>query len=114
MGMLLVRLFGWGLSASALCSCAHSYVDAEGNRHIVGLVKLTIPPATTEPAAADWVRLRHVGLALNRGEFANSLILGYSDNTTAVIRNHSCANLGTLPTAALSLYGEDYASHPDK
>lgn len=110
MGMLPARLYGLILATCVLSGCAHSYADADGNRHIIGLVNLTISPATSEPAAADWVRMRNVGIAISRSEFASSLDIGYSDNMTAVIRNHSCAYIGILPTAVLTSTGENHAS----
>lgn len=97
---MLLKLCVLPLVAILLGGCAHSYVDERGNSHIIGLVKLTISPATTEPGAADWVRLRTVSISLNRSSLANSLDIGISDNTQAVFRN--------LREDAL-IIGNDYA-----
>lgn len=107
-------LIGLLLATSLLMGCAHSYVDAEGKRHIVGLVNLTISPATAEPAAADWVRLRTIGISLSRSDISSSLDVGYSDNTLAVIRNNSCAVISTESFADLISTGENYASNRNK
>lgn len=104
MNVPMVELFALCLIATGISGCAHSYIDEQGNRRIIGLVNLAISPATSEPAAADWIRLRQIGISLNRSEFASSLDVGYSDNTIAVIRNNSCA----------FIKGEDYASHPSR
>jgi hypothetical protein len=99
-----------GFAMMAICSgCSHTWIDAHGNRNVIGLVKLTLPAASASPPAADWIRTQTVGFALSRSEFASQLEFGYSDNTLAIVRNNSCAFIGPLPP----LKGEDYASHPD-
>lgn len=96
MKILLLKGCGYGLLASLLWGCAHTYEDEHGNRHIVGLVSLTLPP-TPNSGAADWMRLRAVGISISRGNFVSSLDLGYSDNTLAVIRDNSCAFIDREP-----------------
>lgn len=102
-------VLGAGL-AGALGGCAHAYVDADGNRNVVGFVHLTLPPSTPEPKAADWMRMRTVGLALSRTDIGGALELGYSDNTLAVVRNNSCVQLNRLPFTLLSSPGAVNAS----
>jgi hypothetical protein len=110
----LLKLCAFSLLASLLSGCAHSYVDQHGNRHIVGLVSVTLPPVP-DNGTADWVRLRTVGLAINRGSFISSLDLGYSDSTLAVIRNNSCAFINREPWLKTTSTGgpnaETFASH---
>lgn len=89
------------LVAGTLCGCAHSYIDADGTRHVIGLVHLTLPPSDPAPRAADWMRTRTVGLALSRMDIGSSLELGYSDNLLAVVRNNSCVSMDTLPVTLL-------------
>ncbi|WP_422010207.1 hypothetical protein [Roseateles sp.] len=70
----------------ALTGCSHLSVDADGTRHIVGFVALTLPPAVGD-VAADSLRLRTVGVALTQGtRLGGGLVLGYSDMTLAAIR----------------------------
>lgn len=106
-----LRFCGIALLSTALCGCAHSYTDANGNRHVIGLVNLSMPPASKEPASADWLRLRAFGIAFSHNEFSSSLNIGYSDNLVAAIRNNSCAYFGAPPFAELSPNGEDDARH---
>jgi len=107
----LAKLFGWTLCGGALCGCAHyTYLDADGNQRTIGWVNMTQPAAgATTPVAANWVRLRTVGFALSSTELGSTLELGYSDNTLAVVRNHSCAFIGQLSNGGVSFKGEDYA-----
>jgi hypothetical protein len=87
----------WLISASCflLPGCAHVHVDADGQRHIVGFLMLTLPPAVAEPAA-DSIRARTLGLSITQSPLGGGLVLGYSDTTLAVVRNHS-----RVPKAAL-------------
>lgn len=98
------------LAATALAGCAHSYIDTDGNRHVIGLVHLTLPPSNAAPRAADWMRTRTVGLALSRMDIGSSLELGYSDNLLAVVRNNSCVDLDAIPVTLLFSPGASDAS----
>jgi hypothetical protein len=100
----LRRAAGVLIALSGLCGCAHSYIDADGNRNVIGFVHLTLPPSDKEPRAADWMRVRAIGLALSRTEIGGALELGYSDNTLAAVRNNSCVQL-PQPPATLPLKG---------
>lgn len=100
------------LVGAMLGGCAHTYTDAGGNRHIVGLVNLTLPAESSERKAADWIRMRTVGLALSRTDIGSALELGYSDNTLAVVRNNSCVQLARLPTTLFSSPGVVHAPEP--
>lgn len=90
---LLLALLG----AGTLAGCAHTYIDREGNRNIIGWVNLTLPPAAPEPRAADWMRVRTVGLVLSRTDIGSALEIGYADSTLAAIRNDSCVQLDRVP-----------------
>jgi hypothetical protein len=93
------------LACLQLGGCAHAYIDADGNRNVIGFVHLTLPPPAMEPKAADWMRMRTVGLALSRTDIGGALEFGYSDNTLAVIRKNSCVQIGQLSTNLLSASG---------
>jgi hypothetical protein len=93
------------LACLQLGGCAHAYIDGDGNRNVIGFVHLTLPPAAQEPRAADWMRMRTLGLALSRTEIGGALEFGYSDNTLAVIRNNSCVRIGQLSANLLSSSG---------
>jgi hypothetical protein len=96
------------LGCTLLCGCAHEYIDADGNRVIVGLVHLTLPGTAPASTAADWMRVRTVGLALSRNAIGGALELGYSDNTLAAIHNNSCVQLDRLPPSLLLTKGVDH------
>lgn len=98
------------LVSGALCGCAHSYIDTDGNRHVIGLVHLTLPPSDQAPRAADWMRTRSVGVALSRMDIGSSLEVGYSDNLLAVVRNNSCVQMDALPVTLLFSPGPSNAS----
>lgn len=83
------------VSCGLLAGCAHVHVDADGQRHIVGFLMLTLPPVVAEPAA-DSIRARTLGLAITQSPLGGGVVLGYSDTTLAVVRNHSL-----VPRAAL-------------
>lgn len=71
----------------ALQGCAHTYVDADGARHMLGLVYLTLP--TAGPTAGESLRSQSFGLSLSASEAGSALVLGYSDTTLAFVRNNS-------------------------
>ena len=93
-----------------LSACAHTYIDADGNRNVIGWVHLTLPVPAQKEQAADWIRMRTIGLALSRTDIGGALEFGYSDNTLAVIRNNSCVQLDQLPPTLLSFQGVQHAS----
>jgi hypothetical protein len=96
------------LGTSALGGCAHTYIDSQGNRNIIGWANLTLPPANPAPRAADWMRVRTVGLVLSRTDIGSAIELGYADSTLAAIRNDSCVQLASLPSMLLA--GESHAA----
>jgi len=102
MDMRCARRRTWGLllaalGAAALGGCAHTYIDSDGNRNVIGWVNLTLPPAAPAPRAADWMRVRTLGLVLSRTDIGSAIELGYADSTLAAIRNDSCVQLDRLP-----------------
>jgi hypothetical protein len=96
------------LGAAMLGGCAHTYIDNEGNRNIIGWVNLTLPPAAPGPKAADWMRVRTLGVVLSRTDIGSAIELGYADNTLAAIRNNSCVPLDRLPSILLP--GDSHAA----
>jgi hypothetical protein len=97
-GRHVCRLLLAALATAALGGCAHTYIDGQGNRNIIGWVNLTLPPADPAPRAADWMRVRTVGLVLSRTDIGSAIELGYADSTLAAIRNDSCVQLDRLPS----------------
>lgn len=74
---------------TVLGGCAHVWVDAEGNRHVVGMMHLTLPPTQTQ-AAAETLRVRSLGLTWTQADAGSALVLGYGDTTLGFLRNDVC------------------------
>lgn len=75
-----------------LGGCAFVWVDANGNRNVVGLMHLTLPPTKTE-AAAETLRVRTIGLTWTQADAGSALVLGYGDTTLGFLRNDVCVAL---------------------
>ena len=75
----------------ALYGCAHVYVDADGTKHIVGLVHVTVPanPENGE-ATADSLKVISFGLSLHQTEIGTSLTFGYEEETIIAFRSNAC------------------------
>lgn len=118
------KRYGWSplqhallgaLCCATLSGCAHSYIDADGNRAVIGLVHLTLPATERAPAAADWMRVRTVGLSLASTNIGAALGFGYTDDVLAVVRNHSCVSTDRLPPFLLPARGvPDAIAPPDR
>ena len=91
MGELTNTLLRLGVLASLtfLGACANVWVDAEGNRHVSGLMHLTLSP-TYPPAAAETLRVRTIGFSWTSADAGSALLLGYGDTTLGFLRNNVC------------------------
>lgn len=83
------------IAAASLSGCAHTYVDAEGSRHLIGLVWAKLPPPAGA-TAADSLRVRAIGLSAARTPVGTSLVLGYSDSNIVVVRDNQLVDLAPL------------------
>lgn len=82
---------------SAFCGgCAHVWIDAAGNRHVVGLVALTLPPSDVTRHGAETIRTRAVGLTLTRSDIGSALVLGYHDSSLTAVHNNVAVPLALL------------------
>jgi hypothetical protein len=84
-----VRPLAASVLLSLLGGCAHVWIDADGNRHVVGLMHLTLSPNQSQ-AAAETLRVRTLGLAVTRAEAGSAIVFGYSDTTLGFLRNDVC------------------------
>lgn len=82
-------------SLALLGGCAHVWVDTDGNRHVVGLLHLTLPPRAAPPAA-ETLRVRTLGLSWTQADAGNALVVGYADTTLGFLRNDVCVALDRL------------------
>lgn len=72
------------LASATLSGCAHTYIDADGSRHVVGLVWLTLSPPAFG-AAADGRRVRAAGLSGVSTPAGTAIVLGYSDTNIVTV-----------------------------
>ncbi len=86
----------------ALAGCAFNYVGADGERHLVGLVHVTLPADASQSAAAASVRARALGLSYTQADVGHSLSLGYSDTTVAYVRDNTCVRWPLAGSAPVS------------
>lgn len=89
------RGFGIGsaLLLAALGGCAHVHVDAEGRRHVIGFVALTLP-APEGRTGAETLRTRSLGLTLTRTPVGDALVIGYGDTSITAVRDDSLVPAG--------------------
>jgi len=83
-------------SLTLLGACANVWVDADGNRHVSGLMHLTLSP-THPPAAAETLRVRTIGFSWTRADAGSALLLGYGDTTLGFLRNNVCIAPNATP-----------------
>jgi hypothetical protein len=91
----------WAILAAcvfALPGCAHSYIDADGNRHVLGFVHLVTPrPENDRNIGAESVRVKSIGLSMLASPQRTNFTLGYSDDTLLFLRNNACVFTDPLP-----------------
>lgn len=94
-GRRVVRVLALaGLAAQA--GCAHVHVDAEGRRHVIGFVALTLP-APDGRTGAETLRTRSVGITLTRTPVGDALVIGYGDTSLTAVRDHSLVPVASGP-----------------
>lgn len=87
-----------------LAGCAFNYIGADGARHLVGLVHVTLPADPSQSAAAS-VRAQALGLSYTQADVGHSLSLGYSDTTVAFVRDNTCVRWPLAGGAPVSTPG---------
>ena len=85
-GIRLVVLLTAALAAGG---CAHSYVDAVGNTHVIGLVHMVVPKGA-DPEAGTILRVRSAGLSFFSSPVRSSVTLGFNDDMVVMVRPDSC------------------------
>jgi hypothetical protein len=71
-------------------ACAVSYLDADGNRHVVGFVDITVhPPAEPQTFAGDVVDLTAVRLTVSQTAQGGYVSIGYSREVLASMRDNA-------------------------
>ena len=80
--------------AWSLAGCAHTYVDTDGSRHVIGLVWAKLPPVGA--SAADSLRVRAIGISRTSTPTGSAIVLGYSDSNIVVIRDNQWVDAAPL------------------
>lgn len=89
------------IAAVGASGCAFTYTDANGDRHTLGLVDITVrAPAAPETLAGDIVEVTSLGVSIGQNAQGGYLTAGYNRQTTAALRDNALV-LGN-PITALS------------
>jgi hypothetical protein len=88
----LVTKGAWIVGCASIAGCALSYVDTTGQRHVVGLVHVTMPHHTSESLTGrvSWVRFQSIGLSLVNSDMNSSIGIGYHDTSLVSASSQSC------------------------
>jgi len=82
--------------------CAFTYTDANGDRHTLGLVDITVrAPAAPETLAGDVVEITSLGVSIGQNAQGGFITAGFNRQTTATLRDNALV-LGNPVTALLA------------
>ena len=82
---------------SGLGGCAFSYTDANGDRHAIGFVDITVrAPAAPETLAGDIVELTSLGLSVGQNAQGGYITAGFNRQTTAALRDNTTGTTTTV------------------
>lgn len=83
--------------ATLLSGCAYTYVDAKGNRNIIGLVKIKIPPNYNDTEiGGDSVEITSAGLSFYSTQVQKAFVIGYGRESITTLRNNALLIDGDL------------------
>ena len=85
-----------------LGGCAYSYVDRDGDRHVIGLVNLEIAAADDATFAGRVIDLSTFGISFAENAAGRSFTIGYSREITGDLRNHALVLGNPLAVAAVA------------
>lgn len=78
------------LIAFSLCGCAVSYVDDEGNQHVIGLVNMSLIGVDgNTKKAGDKVEVENIGVMFLHGPLHTGVSVGYTHESTLQLKNDS-------------------------
>ena len=87
--------------------CAFTYTDANGDRHTLGLVDITVrAPAAPETLAGDVVEVTSLGLSIGQNAQGGFITAGFNRQTTAALRDNALV-LGNPLTALAPSHQQD-------
>ncbi len=86
-----MRRIAFAIASIALTGCAHTYVDRDGNTHVVGLVHVVVPNSgDPNLVRAQALQVTSIGLSVLTSAERTSLTLGYNDDTLVLVRGDTC------------------------
>ena len=96
--------------ATGLSGCAFTYTDANGDRHAVGLLDVTVrAPAAPETLAGDVVEMTSLGLSIGQTAQGGYLTAGFNRETTAALRDLPVAvDSSGVETRRVCLVAQEY------
>src|SRR5277367_5631521 len=70
--------------------CAFNYADENGDRHVIGLVDITVhPSAAPQTFAGDVLEITSIGLSVGQTAQGSYLTAGYNREVTAALRDNA-------------------------
>jgi len=88
----LLRCVGAALSVLTLTcqGCAYTYIDADGNRHAIGLLDVTVhAPASPATFAGDVLETTTIGVTVGQTAQGGYVAVGFNRQTTAALRDNA-------------------------
>ncbi len=75
---------------TVLYGCAMTFTDADGSRHIIGLVNMRIKPCGgSDKVGGDSVSLENVGVSVYSSPATRGIAFGYNREDLMTLRNNS-------------------------
>lgn len=92
---------------ASVAGCAVVYDDANGTKHIIGLANVEIrPPADDRTIAGEVVDVTIIGIAVYNTETHGGVVLGYSQEAIASIRDNALVIGNPLQAIRMSPPGQ--------
>lgn len=81
----------WILIPLVLAGCSYSFVDRQGNLHVIGFIHITekIPDKNSTSIAGHVKELETLGFSIHSDQETSSISIGYSRDVRAYIKNHA-------------------------
>ena len=85
-----------------IAGCAHVYVDANGTKHIVGLVHVRLPVHVDSKQVTEEVKISNVGFLFAKTELETSIGFGYNRMSLMALPNDACVAINPNRTNWIS------------
>lgn len=95
----------------ACSSCAVTYVDEQGDKHVVGWVNMTIEAKVPKKlSAGEKTSIANIGVMLVSGPHCGGLSIGYTKEEFMTLNNHALVlfpDKTSQPPGAFTTKGEE-------